>query len=109
MTGRRQAYFVDRIPLLIHAPWLKLPPRLDVHGRTSLDLTPTLLHLLGINRVSNSFLGYSLFDRSKDRDFSIAAMGQAFFAIQHGQVLGPAEIPAAIAPAFDQCKALVQT
>lgn len=101
-------YFVDQVPLLIHAPWLKLPARLDAHGRTSVDLAPTLLQLLGIDKVRNSFLGYSLFDRRHDRDFSVAAIGRAVYAIYQGQVYAPGEIPDQIAAGYAQCGALVK-
>jgi phosphoglycerol transferase MdoB-like AlkP superfamily enzyme len=100
-------YFVDRIPMFIHAPWLQLPARYDVHGRTSLDLAPTTLQLIGLDPGRDSFLGHSLFDRGHDRDFSIAAIGQAVYAIYHGQVYGPSEIPAAISGEYDRCKAVV--
>ena len=102
-------YFVDRIPLLIHASWLPLPPRLDVHGRTSLDLAPTILQLLGVDQLPNSFLGHSLFERGYDRNFSIAAIGQAIYAIYRGEVYAPDEIPAQLGEGYAGCKALVQT
>ncbi|MHB1056777.1 MAG: LTA synthase family protein [Rhodanobacter sp.] len=102
-------YFVDRIPMFIHAPWLQLPARYDVHGRTSLDLAPTILQLIGVNPGRDSFLGHTLFDRAYDRDFSIAAIGQAVYAIYRGQVYGPSEIPSAIDGEYNRCKAVVQT
>ena len=102
-------YFVDRIPTFIHAPWLQLPARYDVRGRTTLDLAPTILQLIGIDPGVNSFLGHTLFDRAYDRDFSIAAIGQVIYAIYHGQVYGPGEIPARISGEYNRCKAVVQT
>lgn len=104
-----QPYFVDRIPLLIQAPWLRLPRRFDAHGRTSLDLAPTILQILGIRRVSNSFLGHSLFGPRRAQSFSIAAIGQAIYAIQHGRVYAPGKVPAAIQGGYARCKALVET
>jgi hypothetical protein len=53
--------FYDRIPLIIHAPGLRLPAVWMVEMGSSVDLTPSLLHLLGINH-SNPFEGNSLFD-----------------------------------------------
>lgn len=106
--GDLKPYFVDRIPTFIHAPWLQLPARYNVHGRTSLDLAPTILQLIGIDPGRNSFLGHTLFDRAYDRDFSIAALGQAVYAIYRGQVYGPGEIPAAISGEYKRCKALVR-
>lgn len=102
-------YFVDQVPLLIHAPWLTLPARFDAHGRTSLDLAPTILQMLDRNQVRNSFLGYSIFDRSHDRDFSVAAIGPAVYAIYHGQVYAPDEIPPRIAAGYARCRRLVKT
>jgi phosphoglycerol transferase MdoB-like AlkP superfamily enzyme len=102
-------YFVDRIPLLIQAPWLRLPGHFDAHGRTSLDLAPTILQMLGIRQAPNSFLGHSLFDRRHDRPFSIAAIGQAIYAIYHGEVYAPETIPAPIEAGYARCKALVET
>lgn len=104
-----QPYFVDRIPLLIQAPWLKLPARFDAHARTSLDLAPTVLQMLGIKRAPNSFLGHSLFDRRHDQPFSIAAIGQAIYAIYRGKIYPPGRIPASIDAGYGRCKALVET
>lgn len=102
-------YFIDSVPMLIHAPWLQLPARFDAHGRTSLDFAPTLLQLLGIDKGSNSFLGHSIFDRSHDRNFSIAAMGRSVYAIYQGQVYAPNEIPQPISEGYAQCKVLTES
>jgi len=53
--------FYDRIPLFIHAPWLDLPRSWRPEIANSVDLLPTILHLLGINEP-NPFEGTSLFD-----------------------------------------------
>ena len=55
-------YFVDRIPLLIYDPYKGLPDNIDANSRNSLDLAPTILNLLGIQEIENSFLGHSLLD-----------------------------------------------
>ena len=39
-----------------------LPKNIDTNFRTSLDFAPTILNLLNIKDLQNSFLGYSLFD-----------------------------------------------
>ncbi len=54
--------FTDKIPLLIYSPFKNLPKNIDTNFRTSLDFAPTLLNLLNIKDLQNSFLGYSLFD-----------------------------------------------
>ena len=51
--------YYDRVMLCIHDPMHELPRRLRVVS-SQLDLTPTLLHLLGIN-AKNHFEGHSLF------------------------------------------------
>lgn len=101
-------FFVDQVPMLIRAPWLQLPARYDVKQRTTLDFAPTVLQLLGMQAGRDSFLGHSLFDRRYDRDFSIAAIGSAIYAIYHGQVYSPEEIPAAISAPYAQCRAMVK-
>lgn len=102
-------YFVDRIPLLISAPWLKLPRRFDAHDRTSLDLTPTILQILDINKGWNSFLGFSIFDRSHDQRMSMAALGEDIYAIYKGHVYSSRDVPYAVHSEFVQCKALAET
>lgn len=100
-------YFVDRIPLLIHAPWLQLPASYDAHDRTSLDLTPTILQLLGIDHVRNSFVGRSIFDRRFDRDLQVAPIGRSIYAIYRGQVYSPAAIPKDVRGEYDACQSVV--
>ena len=79
-------YFVDKIPLIIYDPFHKLPKTIDVNGKTSLDLTPTILHLLEINDVKNSFLGKSLFDKRNSDSVNIAALGYEFYCIYNNEV-----------------------
>lgn len=79
-------YFVDKIPLIIYDPFHKLPKTIDVNGKTSLDLTPTILHLLEINDVKNSFLGKSLFDMRNSDLVNIAALGHEFYCIYNNEV-----------------------
>lgn len=100
-------FFIDRIPLLIHAPWLQLPARFDAHNRTSLDFTPTVLQLLGIEQVRNSFVGRSIFDARFNRELQLAPIGRSIYAIYRGRVYGPNDIPPAIRDAYAGCKALV--
>ena len=55
--------FVDKIPLLIYHPRMKLPKEFDANFASSIDLAPTIAHLMSIRNRSNSFLGRSIFDR----------------------------------------------
>lgn len=100
--------FVDRIPLLIRAPWLSLPPRFDTHGRTSLDLTPTLLHLLDINEGRNSFLGHSIFEQQYNTDFALAPIGKSIYAIHDGEVYPPNQIPGQTTEQYESCARYVK-
>lgn len=85
-------YFVDRIPLLVRDPFHVLPSRWDAQTRTSLDLAPTILQLLGIESGANSFLGTSLFE---DRNFPLgmAAMGSSFYFTTSDGVFAADEVP----------------
>jgi lipoteichoic acid synthase len=56
-----QPSYYDRLPLFIYDPGHDLPRIWQPEVATSVDLLPTLLHLLGINET-NPFEGMSLFD-----------------------------------------------
>lgn len=60
LTGDKGLGFFDEIPLIIHDPTHKLPKELAVTS-TSVDVLPSLLHLLDIN-IPNPFEGLSVFD-----------------------------------------------
>ena len=93
-------YFVDKIPLLIMDPTHALPKTLNADGRNSLDLAPTVLHLLGIQRLPNSFLGQSLFE---PRSFAvgIAALGSDFYITTRNAVYTLATAPASLQTTAD--------
>lgn len=58
---RIPAVFIDTIPLMIH--WSGVAGQvIDVGGKNSLDLAPTLLSLLDIRKADNMFLGCTLFE-----------------------------------------------
>lgn len=78
-----EPYIVDNIPLLIYSPYLSLPSNYEVAGRTSLDLSPTLLHLLGLNGYDHSFMGESLFIKNKFNSSNYAALGSKFYHIKN--------------------------
>lgn len=68
--------FVDRIPLIIYGEGVK-SQKLDARNGNSLSLAPTLLHLLGIRKGVNFFLGCSLFSTSCESPYShISAIGE---------------------------------
>ena len=56
--------FVDRIPMLIYHPGLELPTDFDAKYASSLDLAPTVAHLMKFKNRPNSFLGRSIFERA---------------------------------------------
>lgn len=90
-----QPYFVDKIPLLILDPTHMLPAKFNAKGRNSLDLAPTVLQLLGIQRVPNSFLGHSLFE---PRSFSlgVTAIGSSFFITTDDALYALADVLASL-------------
>lgn len=85
-------YFVDRIPLLVRDPYHLLPSQWDADARTSLDLTPTILQLLGVESGENAFLGTSLFE---PRNFPVgmAALGSSFYFTTREGVFSTDEVP----------------
>ncbi|MEW6002630.1 MAG: LTA synthase family protein [Nitrospirota bacterium] len=60
LIGDQEIGFYDEIPLIIYDPIHKLPEKLTLTS-SSVDIVPSLLHLLNLNRP-NSFEGLSLFD-----------------------------------------------
>lgn len=76
--------FFDRIPLFIHAPHLNLPRVLTPEIASSVDLTPTLLHLLHVNEP-NSFEGISLFDDRRTKHGILGDHAFLFFSNQRGE------------------------
>lgn len=84
-------YFVDAIPLMIYDPYSGLPRRIDAGGRTSIDLAPTILNLLGENTISNAFLGASLFDETKN--IPGASIGNEKYLVIDGAVYDFSRVP----------------
>ncbi|MCC7634077.1 LTA synthase family protein [Stenotrophomonas rhizophila] len=59
---RVEGYFVDTIPLLMY--WKGAEHRMiDVAGKNSLDLAPSLISLLGVKKAHNLFLGCTFFEQ----------------------------------------------
>ena len=97
--------FYDRIPLLIYDPIHELPHRYDADDQTSLNLTPTILHLLGIRDVKNSFMGKSIFEDQKNEDrFSVAASRFEYFGIYHHEVHKDRDVDANYREKFEAMK-----
>lgn len=97
-------FFIDKIPLIIHAPFIDLPKTYDASGRNSIDFTPTLLHLLNINNEQNLFLGCSLFEQCKTQEFNISAMGFSFFITDKNNLYEEKKIPKIYKESFTKMK-----
>ena len=82
--------FVDRIPLIVYHPTKHLPREFDASNASSIDFTPSLIHLLGLKNRPNPFLGRSIFDSAeqhgKVNGRSIAAAGDEKFLIDDSGV-----------------------
>lgn len=89
-----QPYFVDKIPLMVYAPFLELPAKYDAKGRNSLDFAPTVLNLIGIGDQGNSFLGKSLFLPRSEENLSFSLMGKDFYIIRDGVIYPYDIVPA---------------
>jgi len=84
LAGHYQLLPVDAIPLLVYNPFLNLPARYDAKMGTSIDLAPTIFHMLGINNVENNFLGESLFERTQD--YGVSAIRHKFYFIYKNRI-----------------------
>ena len=78
--------FIDKVPLLIYAPMINLPSTWNANQATSIDLAPTLLHLLNIKNQPNAFIGKSLFDTPR-KDFGISAYGRNLYMIKKNNLI----------------------
>jgi phosphoglycerol transferase MdoB-like AlkP superfamily enzyme len=74
----RQKYFVNTIPLFIYRKGIE-HETVDANGRNSLDLAPTVLDLLHINKHASYFLGSSLFLQNDNTLEKISAIGDDFY------------------------------
>ena len=71
-TARHQS---DKIPFLLHDPLHELPRHLATLGDTR-DVSPTLLHILGVGDPPNSMGGMSLFGGRRTHPFLIGRVGE---------------------------------
>lgn len=86
--------FIDKIPLVIYDPVHDLPEKYDADGKTSLSITPTIMHLLDLNDFENSFMGKSIFDKTEFTDnIHVAAIGMDFYGIYNNKVYREKDVP----------------
>jgi len=82
-----QRIFVDRIPLIIHDHRNNLPDHYDAGNSTSLDLTPSLLHYLGVQNQPTPFLGQSIFSKTRQQVFyGVANIEPDIFVIEGNKI-----------------------
>jgi phosphoglycerol transferase MdoB-like AlkP superfamily enzyme len=74
----KQKYFINTIPLFIYYKGIE-HKIIDVYGKNSINLTPTILDLLNIDMHENYFLGESLFINDKKNIQLITAIGDDLF------------------------------
>lgn len=76
---------IDKIVLGIYK-FGNRPAVLDVNGRNSLALAPTICDILGIKEYENSFLGHSLFDNNVSKIEYFEAIGFDYYKSLNGVV-----------------------
>ena len=78
--------FIDEIPFMIRIPGVEQAARYENGIRTSIDLAPTVLHLMGLSDVDHAFVGTSVFDPSVQPERNVAATGQDIYRIDSNGV-----------------------
>lgn len=74
-------YFVDEIPFIIFSKDIS-GTTIDADYSNSLSFAPTILDILGVDKVNNHFLGDSIFFDGRQNDFSkIACIGYECYHI----------------------------
>ena len=73
--------FIDKVPLLIYSPSVKLPKRFDAQQATSVDLAPTILNLLNVNNEKNAFIGHSILEKNRSK-IGISSYGRNLYMIK---------------------------
>lgn len=103
--NRVPGYFVDKIPLLIY--WKGVEHRvIDVGGKNSLDLAPSLLSLLGVEKAHNLFLGCTFFEQC-DLD-RVSNIGGEYIQTDALGSYGDAEVPEALKSSYDYAKQTIE-
>lgn len=97
LPARRDWEFVDEIPLILHVPGATPARELDARYANSLDLAPTIAHLVGLPNGRTHFLGTSLFERRHDR--SATSWDDQFFELGSGGIrrIGISDAPENVA------------
>ncbi len=72
--GKNVGWSFDRLPLLIHDPRHNLPAKLNVLSGT-LDVAPSLSHLLGVSDERSTYLGHSIFGRRAQLPLLVGRVG----------------------------------
>ncbi|RUM76455.1 MAG: hypothetical protein DSZ12_01885 [Sulfurovum sp.] len=70
----------------MYLPQLHLAKRINAQQATSIDLTPTIIHLTQIKNEKNSFVGTSLFEKNR-KNTGISSYGSHTYMIQHDGVI----------------------
>lgn len=78
-----QPLFFDKIPLLIFDPTHKLHGQWDTGSFSSVDIVPSILHLLEFPNHPNHFMGHSLFDNDSYRGRDYVPFYGNQFLIHH--------------------------
>ncbi|MEA1879453.1 MAG: LTA synthase family protein [Campylobacterota bacterium] len=78
--------FVDRVPLLVYAPHVALPQTFNAKHATSIDIAPTLLHLMNAKQEKNAFIGHSIFENNR-ADFGISKFGSTYYMIKENNLI----------------------
>lgn len=93
--------FVDKIPFFIYDPFHNLPKVFDAKDRTSLDLAPTICHIIG-KQGKNSFLGKSIFEPVGYRiNIATSGSGKEFYGIYDHKVWDIGDINKNLRTEFD--------
>jgi phosphoglycerol transferase MdoB-like AlkP superfamily enzyme len=77
--------FLDKVPLMIYYPGNTLPS-LDVKGKNSLSLVPTILDILDLEDNENYFLGNSLFADVTSPYQYISGFGSNFYTTKNSRI-----------------------
>ncbi|WP_165165751.1 LTA synthase family protein [Komagataeibacter xylinus] len=90
--GIKSKYFVDQVPLIIYKKNSTGELHLDADGKNSLDIAPTIMDILGVQKATTTFLGCSLFDTVCHSDFDhLSALGLEYYTT-YGNVVTPANL-----------------
>ena len=77
--------FVDRIPMMIYWRGVK-HLKIDVHGRNSLSLAPTIMELAQVRFARNYFLGCSVFSEGCSEASFLTSVDEHIFDTRNGNI-----------------------